>query len=108
MPRKRPQAEPENIEAHYTVGVLNMERGDRPKAIAAFTDVLRLNPRAVATRLHMSRLQSVRKETPISRVSMAQDAARQLPNEPSVQLALARGLISQETIRAGRAHHCAA
>jgi len=89
--------QPENAEAHFTVGVLNAERNDRPRAIASFNEVLRLNPRAVASQLYLSRLHLAAGDADLA-LNAAQDASLQTSENPEVQLTLARSLIAKGQI----------
>jgi tetratricopeptide (TPR) repeat protein len=86
-------ADPQNIQAHYDIGVLHVDRNERPAAIAAFNKVVKLNPRAVAALVHLSRLTLERGETGAA-LHMAQNASTVAATEPSVQLAFARSLIA--------------
>ena len=91
---KAVRSSPTTSKRHFTVGMLNEARDNRPAAIAAFNQVLRLNPRAVTTQLHLSRLHLAEGNADLA-LSMAQDAAQQRPDDPSAQLSLARGLIAK-------------
>jgi putative PEP-CTERM system TPR-repeat lipoprotein len=87
-------ADPRNIQAHYDVGVLHVDRNERSAAIAAFNQVVKLNPRAVAALVQLSRLTLERGETDTA-LRLAQNASTVAKTEPNVQLAFARSLIAK-------------
>jgi len=87
-------ADPQNIQAHYDIGVLHVDRNERPAAIAAFNQVVKLNPRAVAALVQLSRLTLERGETDTA-LRLAQNASTLAAAEPNVQLAFARSLIAK-------------
>src|SRR5262249_25065793 len=50
------EAAPESAVARYLLGVIQEQRGDAAAAIASYHETLRLNPRAVAAQVQLSRL----------------------------------------------------
>ena len=49
-------ADRRSIQAHYLVGTIHRLKNERDKAIAAFTEVLKLNPRAAAAQFQLAQL----------------------------------------------------
>ena len=46
-----------SAEAHFALGRAYLRKNDHDRAIQAFNDTLRLNPRAVGAQLELSRLE---------------------------------------------------
>ena len=98
--QKAVQGDPKSIRAHYALGELYSARGDLAGADKAFREVLRLNPRAVAAQVQLSRLQLAQGNSAGS-LETAEAAAKNLPENLDVRLALVRGLLaSKNTDRA--------
>ena len=54
--KKAETASPESANVQYTLGMVHAARNENDQAIRAFTEALRLNPRATAAELQLSRL----------------------------------------------------
>lgn len=91
-----------SIQAHYLVGSLYRLKNERDKAIASFTEVLKLNPQASAAQFQLAQLNLARGDAETG-VTLAQSAAKTAPGNPAVQLTLARGLLmKRQTAQAER------
>lgn len=88
---------PQSVGAFYLVGMIQRARRQPAEAIAAFGEVLRLNPRAVAAKLQLSELNLATGHSEAG-LQLAQDAANALPTNPLIQLNLARNLIARNEI----------
>jgi len=86
-------ADPTSIQAHFLRGMIFRARGEPDQAIASFNEVLKLNPQAVAAQLQLSEL-NLSKGARGPALQLAQDAAKQLPKDPVVQLTLIRSLVA--------------
>ena len=80
--------------AHYALGLVALQRRDVAAAEAAFDEVIRLNPRAAAAQLQLSRLQLARGDAREALAS-AEQAARQRPDDPRAAVLVARSLRAQ-------------
>jgi putative PEP-CTERM system TPR-repeat lipoprotein len=87
------RADAASLEAHYLVGLLHRRRGELREAIVAFTDVLKLNPLVASAQVQLSELNLMIGARDEAR-GQAQAAARQFPDDPGVQLALARSFLA--------------
>jgi len=83
---------PLSAEAQFELGRVYASRGDRQAAQTAFTEVLRINPRATVAQLQLAMLQS--QTRPNESVRIAEDASRNDPGSLLTGLALVRSLIS--------------
>jgi len=93
-------AKPQSAVGQYLLGTIQRRRGLPDEAIAAFGEVLKLNPRAVAAQLQLSELNLATGKSEAG-LQLAEDAAKALPANPAIQLNLARNLIARnETARA--------
>ena len=79
------------------LGQVQIASRDLDGATKSFTEVLRLNPRAVAAQLQLSTVTLARGEA-ASAVRLAQEAIKSVPGNPSARLTLARGLLAQGQI----------
>jgi tetratricopeptide (TPR) repeat protein len=96
------KAEPNNARAHYALGVLRDRQRQRKEAIAAFREVVRLNPRAAQAQVYLSRL-TLQEGDAEGAVQLATSALSNAPGFPLARVTLVRGLIAQkETARAER------
>jgi putative PEP-CTERM system TPR-repeat lipoprotein len=91
------KAAPDNPTAHYLVGVLNAQMHDAPAAIAAFNEVLKLNPRVAAAQLQLSRLQLVQ-GVPDEAVKLAESAVKNAPQSAEARITLVGGLLAQRDL----------
>ncbi len=66
--------------AHYTLGLIALERRDVAAAEQSFREVVKLNPRAGAAQLQLARLQLARGDA-AGALSAAEEVARQRPND---------------------------
>ena len=80
-------------EAQYLLGMVQDARQRPDEALAAFAEVLRLNPRASAAQVQLSRL-NLEKGRRNTALQYAQSAASAQPNDPVTQLTLARSLLA--------------
>jgi tetratricopeptide (TPR) repeat protein len=83
--------------AFYLLGATQRERRQPAEAIAAFNQVLKLNPRASAAQLQLSELNLAAGKADAG-LQLAEDAARSLPGSPAIQLNLGRNLIARNEI----------
>jgi tetratricopeptide (TPR) repeat protein len=86
--------DPESAEAHYLEGTMRLASRQYPEAADAFTEVLRLNPRAALAQVQLSRLTLLRGDS-ASALQYAQAAAKNAPGNPLARLSLARGFLAQ-------------
>jgi tetratricopeptide (TPR) repeat protein len=94
------KADPSLATAHFRLGVLQERLRERKAAIASFSEVLRLNPRAAPAQLYLSRL-NLQEGTPDAAVTFAEGALSNSPDDPDARASLIRGLIGKrETARA--------
>ena len=91
------KAMPSNVSAHYLTGLIHAELNDSRAAIAAFNEVLRLNPRAAAAQLQLSRLQLAQGAV-AETIQLAESALKNAPGNPEARLTLASGLIAQRDL----------
>ena len=93
-------ADPESAPAHHLLGTIQAFSRDVEGATKSFGEVLRLNPRAAAAQVQLSRLTLARGDA-ASAVQFAQQAVTNAPGNPLARLSLARGLLAQgQTARA--------
>ena len=88
-------ADQSSIHAHYLVGSIHRLKGDRDKAIASFTEVLKLNPQAAAAQFQLAQLNLAVGEVDTA-LQLALDAARAAPKNAAVQMTLARSLLAKK------------
>jgi len=84
--------------AHFAVGRLRRALGKTEGAIAAFNEVLRLNPRATAAQLELSRAY-LAAGRPKDTLQFAQDVLAVQPRNPDALLLQARGLMGVGDLR---------
>ena len=72
-------ADPNSVESHYLVGVLHRRRGERPEAIAAFNDVLKLNPLVASAQVQLAELTLASGRGDLA-VAHARDAVQAVPS----------------------------
>ncbi len=85
-------ADPNSVESHYLVGVLHRRRGETPEAIAAFNDVLKLNPLVASAQVQLAELTLAAGQGDLA-VAHSRDAVQQFPRDPAVRLALIHSLM---------------
>jgi tetratricopeptide (TPR) repeat protein len=88
------KAAPENAAAHYTVGMSHVALHDAQSAMTAFNEVIRLNPRAAAAQLQLSRLQLAQGAV-AETVELAESALKNAPGSVEARMTLVSGLIAQ-------------
>ena len=94
------KAEPNSAAAHYALGTLQDLLRQRKEAIASFSEVLRLNPRAAAAQVYLARL-TLQEGTPDAAITFAEGALANAPGNPEARATLIRGLIARrDTARA--------
>src|SRR5580765_6663649 len=86
-------ANPQSVEAFFLIGVTQRARRQPVEAIAAFNEVIKLNPRAVAAQLQLSELNLAAGKRDVG-LQLAEEVAKSAPGAPVVQLNLARNLIA--------------
>jgi tetratricopeptide (TPR) repeat protein len=91
-------ANPTLAEARFALGRAYAASNDRDQARRAFNETLRLNPRAAAAQVELSRLE-LSGGRPDSSVQFAEQALKNAPDNPDAQLALVRGLLAQRNVR---------
>ena len=87
-------ADPGSAGAHYLAGSVHAALGHRDEAVAAFNEVIRLNPRAAAAQTQLARL-SLQRGDPNTAMDLAKSAVRNAPNSPEAHLALIRALLAK-------------
>jgi len=87
-------AEPGSASPHYLAGSIHAALGHREEAIAAFNEVIRLNPRAAAAQTQLARL-NLQKGDSDAAMDLAKSAVRNAPNSPEARLALIRTLLTK-------------
>jgi len=91
--RKVTAADPGSIQGHFLVGSIYRLKNQRDEAIQAFTQVLKLNPRAVAAQVQLSELNLAGGDRNAA-LQLAEDASRAVPTDPGVKLVLVRSLLA--------------
>jgi tetratricopeptide (TPR) repeat protein len=87
-------ADPGSASAHYLAGSINAALGHREDAIASFNEVIRLNPRAAAAQMQLSRL-ILMKGDPNAAMDLAKSAVRNAPTSAEARLGLIRTMIAK-------------
>ena len=93
---------PTLAEAHYLVGIVRARRNETDEAIAAFSEVLRLNPRAAAAQLQISQLE-LRRGGAQAALSAAQNAVTLSNDSPIARLMLARAQMAAGDVASAEA-----
>jgi tetratricopeptide (TPR) repeat protein len=86
-------ADPQSAQAQFVLGMVHDMRREVPDAIKAYNEVLRLNPRAVAAQVQLSRL-NLATGNPDTALHYAEEARQSAPTDTSARLALARSLLA--------------
>ena len=94
------QANPASAPAHYALGVLQDQLRQRKEAIASFSEVLRLNPRATAAQVYLSGL-NLMEGSSSAALTHAELALTAAPDNPDARATLVRALVARrDTARA--------
>jgi tetratricopeptide (TPR) repeat protein len=86
-------ADKESAAAHFAVGMVRDRRREVPDAIKAFSEVLRINPRAAAAQVELSRLSFVAGNRDDA-VRYAEEAKQTEPGSAAARVTLARTLLA--------------
>jgi tetratricopeptide (TPR) repeat protein len=89
------KASPNSVAAHFLLGELHAARGQTEEAIAAFNEVLRLNPSVVGAQLELARLNLTRAGGGATSVGYSEQVLARQPGNPLARLTLVRGLLAQ-------------
>lgn len=88
------EAEATSVPAQYLLGTIRRLQHDVDGAAAAFSEVLRLNPRAVPAQIALSQLELQRGRSEAA-IELAESALESSPGNPLARVNVARGLIAQ-------------
>lgn len=86
-------ADPLSAAAHFALGAIHDRRRETLEAANSYTEVLRLNPRAAAAQIELSRL-SLTSGDGATALRYAQEASQTEPSSLDARVALARSLIA--------------
>lgn len=86
-------ADPQSAAAHFALAVVHDRRREVADATKSYKEVLRLNPRAVAAQVELSRL-SLTSGDNTGALQYAEEARQAEPSNPEARVALARSLIA--------------
>src|SRR6185369_3797337 len=86
------KAAPNSAGAHFALGTIQERLRQRKEAIGQYNEVIRLNPRATAAQVALSRL-NLAEGAPGSAVTFAESAVTTAPNSPAARLALVHALL---------------
>jgi putative PEP-CTERM system TPR-repeat lipoprotein len=87
-------ADPQSAAAYFALGTAHDLRREVPDAVTAYNEVLRLNPRAVAAQVELSRL-NLASGNRDAALHYAEEAKQTQPGNVSARLVLARSLLEQ-------------
>lgn len=90
-------ADAQSIQARYLMGTILRARRRPEEAIAAFNEVLKINPRAAAAQVQLAEL-NMQEGQANTALQLATDAAKQLPNDPRVRLTLVHTLVANNQL----------
>jgi tetratricopeptide (TPR) repeat protein len=88
------KAEPRSVAAHYYTGLAHDALRQRKEAMAAFNEVLSINPRVAGAQLQLSRL-NLLEGAPDTAVTFAEGALANAPGNPDARVGLVRGLLGR-------------
>lgn len=88
-------AAPASVAARYLLGEVHLSRHETAAAVADFTEVLRLNPRALGAQLQLVKLASASAASAPGAQHLAEDLVRKAPGNPNARLALVRVWLAQ-------------
>jgi tetratricopeptide (TPR) repeat protein len=86
-------ANPGSDRAHFRLGQLLRAKGLTDEAMAEFNEVLKINPAATPAQIELSEL-NLTKGSRAPALQLAQDASKAAPNNPIVQMNLARAFVA--------------
>lgn len=86
-------ADAQSVPAQFALAVVHDRRREVAEAITAYTEVLRLNPRATAAQVELSRLKLVSGDRE-GALRLAEEAKQTEPTSGAARLAVARSLIA--------------
>jgi tetratricopeptide (TPR) repeat protein len=90
-------ADTSSAEAHFALGRAYLAKNDHGRAVEAFNETSRLNPRAVGAQLELSRLELAAGRVDNS-IQFAEQAMKNAGDASDARLALVRGLIARRDI----------
>ena len=90
-------ANADSTEAQFALGRAYAAKNDREQATKAFNETLRLNPRAVAAQLELSRLELAGGRLDTA-VQLAEQAVKNAPGNADARLALVRSLTARRDV----------
>jgi len=96
------EAHPDAVGGFYMVGRIQAARRQTDAAIAAYQQVIRLNPLAADAKIALARLQLAAGRTDSS-VGMAEEALKAQPDNADARLALVQGLIRRGDLQRAQA-----
>jgi len=86
-------ADPQSAPAHFALAVVHDRRREVAEATKSYNEVLRLNPRATAAQVELSRLSLTAGNEQVA-LHYAEEARQADPSSPAAGVALARSLIA--------------
>ena len=86
-------ADAQSIQARYLMGTILRAKRRPQEAMDAFTEVLKINPRAAAAQMQLAEL-NMQQGKASTALQLATDVAKQLPNDPRVKLTLVQTLVA--------------
>lgn len=86
-------SDPQSIQAWYMTGTILRAKRRNQEAIAAFNEVLKINPRAVGAQLQLAEL-NLQQGRSAQAIQLAGEAVRQLPQDLRARLTQVRSLIA--------------
>lgn len=89
-------------DAHFFLGSVYEQLRRRKEAIGEFSETLRLNPRAAAAQLRLSRL-NLAEGSPDSAVTFAEGALSNSPGNADARVSLVRGLLAKRDVSRAQA-----
>jgi tetratricopeptide (TPR) repeat protein len=90
-------ADPQSAAAHFALAVVHDRRREVADAVKSYNEVLRLNPRAAAAQVELSRL-SLTSGDETGALRYAEGARQAEPENPETRVALVRSLIAAGTL----------
>ena len=92
-------ADPQSPAAHFALAMVHDRRHEVAEAIKSYTEVLRLNPRAVAAQIELSRLNLASGKGDVA-LRYAQEAKQTEPDNYAAHAAVARSLLARGDLAA--------
>jgi len=90
-------ADAQSIQARFLMGTILRAKRRPQEAIDAFNEVLKINPRAAAAQVQLAEL-NMQEGRANTAMQLATDAAKQLPNDPRVQMTLVHTLVANNQL----------